>query len=68
MYSKFFATISCVSNSKEDAKAIDKNWTNYLSVSLPAPSAIFEDIETKLLRDWEVNPKSSSFGKVFENL
>lgn len=62
MYSKFFATISWVSNSNEEANAIDKNWTNCLLVSLPAPWAMFEGIETMHRLDFEVKPKSSSLG------
>lgn len=67
-YSKFLATIICVSNSKEEAKEIERNCKNCLLESRPAPSAIFEEIEIKLLRDCDVSPKISSFGKFFETL
>ncbi len=37
--------INCVSNSKEEPKAISRKRLNSLSVHLPAPSAIFDGIE-----------------------
>ncbi|MEE9429840.1 MAG: hypothetical protein V3V16_02300 [Melioribacteraceae bacterium] len=46
IYSKSNDKIICVSNSNAEPFAISKNLQNSLSEFLPAPSAIFDGIET----------------------
>ncbi len=41
--------MSCVSSSYAEPKAISRKWANSASDLLPAPSAIFEGIETTAL-------------------
>lgn len=45
----FFEIINCVSNSNEEPFAMSKKCEKSLLIFLPAPSAIFDGIETEHL-------------------
>jgi hypothetical protein len=61
----FFAISNCVCNSNNEPIDIFRKRNNSLLLSLPNPSAILLGIEIALLFICDVNPKTSSFGKLF---
>jgi hypothetical protein len=61
----FFAISNWVCISNKDPTEMFKKRKKSLSLSLPNPSAILLGIEMELRLICEVNPKISSFGKLF---